>query len=103
MSWLKQANRLVGYKIVGYDGQRAYSLYDPRQTVNLSVGSVTGPTYLGTTPQFCMDYYTGLAKEGHRDILLTYSYAEEDITSGDPSGSGEVQVSRATLQAVKFL
>ena len=83
MSWYKYSqisNRLIGYKIVAWDGKRAFSIYNPGTIYSLQVGSEVGQTYLGTNEQFCKDYYSGLTN--FEDMLLTYSYNAQDVISG---------------------
>lgn len=91
---------VLGYKIVGWNGQRAYSLYRTTLTYDVRPGVVHYNLYLGTSEQFCLDYYTGGTND--RDMLLTYTYLPEDIISGGGQNS-EVQVKKATLQSSRVL
>lgn len=102
MNWYKksQQNQFRGFKMVAWDGQRAYSLYEPSQTIDLTVGSeiqMEGKgVYLGTSREFCENYYSGLTDD--QDMLMTYSYELEDIISGDPNHpNSEIQVRKARL------
>lgn len=91
----EQTQQFTGYKIVGFDKGRAFSLYS-KQTISLNPGSIERNTFLGTSKQFCLDYYTGNTDIG--ELLLTFSYSLGDVISGDPnSPDGEVQVRFATL------
>lgn len=91
----------MGYKIVSWDGKRAFSIINPSITYNLQVGSECGEAFLGTTRQFVEDYYRNLSD--FEDMLLTYSYMPEDVISGTPNGEGEVQVRRAKLEGYQKL
>lgn len=102
MNWYKSAQKLRGYKIVGYDGNRYYSLYD-QSPINTQIGSVASMDghgiYLGTSIQFCKDYYSDLVDDD--EALLTYEFFPQDIIKGNPSNDGEIQVKQATLVAVQ--
>jgi len=95
----------LGYKIVGYDGTRYFSLYETKTNVNVSIGSVTsypGGLYLGSSEKFCIDYYSG--GTNFQDAMLTYQYDVSDIVRGDPDiPDGEILVKKATLESVKLL
>tara|TARA_B100001778_G_scaffold334668_1_gene347047 strand:+ start:4774 stop:5100 length:327 start_codon:yes stop_codon:yes gene_type:complete len=102
MGWYKRAQQQQynGYKMVAWDGQRAYSLYDQNQTIDISIGSTTQMegqgVFLGTTREFCMNYYSGLTDD--QDMLLTYTYNAEDIIEGDPNHpNSEIRVRQARL------
>lgn len=93
------AQKCFGYKIVGIDGERLFSIYS-KDTINQTIGSTMiyrgAGLFLGTSEQFCLDYYSG----GHDgpDAMLTYSFDLGDIIRGDPTcNNGEIQVRRATL------
>lgn len=96
----KAQKRNLGYKIVGWDGKRAYSIYDKRITYSLAIGSEVGDVFLGTSAQFCIDYYSGGTND--EDMLLTFSYDGRDIISGGGENS-EVRVRRARLEGVQRL
>jgi hypothetical protein len=92
---------LTGYKVVGHDGKRAFALYD-KSIVDISPGNVATDTYLGTTRQFCEDYFTGLTDQA--ELLLIYNYDRKDVVEGNPDApSGEVKVSKAVLRKVEPL
>ena len=100
MSWYKKAqNIFTGYKVVAFNGEHAYSLYQKDQIVDINIGNeIYDPNgiYLGTSKKFCLDYYTGLTDD--QDILLTYSFGEKDLIKGEPnSPNSEILVSRAKL------
>ena len=104
MNWYKTAQKLRGYKIVGYDDNRYYSLYD-QSPINTQIGSIASMgghgLYLGTSVEFCKDYYSGLTDDN--EALLTYEFLPQDIIKGNPTGEGEIQVRSATLVAVQNL
>ena len=99
-----KAKKYLGYKIVGFDGARYFSLYRPDLTIDVTIGSVISPPgglYLGTTKQFCIDYYSN--GTDFQDALLTYEYDENDVLSGEPNASsGEVIVKRGKLKEVEI-
>ena len=101
--WYKFAqNRRTGFKVVGFANGKAYSLANRNLQYNLTIGSVVGDTFLGTTEQFVIDYYSNMT-DGV-ELLLTYSYEEADIVSGgDSANGGEVRVSKARLENVRPL
>jgi hypothetical protein len=104
---LLESKTYLGYKVVAFDGKKAFSLYEKQQEISLEPGIwefLPGGIFLGTTKQFCINYYTGLSDdyiEGHgkyRDMLLTYGYSREDLLEGEPDHSdGEVRVKKAKL------
>jgi len=94
----------VGYRIVAWDGRQAYSLYD-KQPVNFEVGetiqSKTG-IYLGSTPEFAIDFYSNLTDM--QDRLLTVKFDMKDLIHGDPSQPmTELIVRRGTIVASELL
>lgn len=101
--WYKFAqNRRTGFKVVGFANGVAYSLANRNLQYSLTIGSVVGDTFLGTTEQFVIDYYSNMTDGA--ELLLTYSYEEADIISGgDSANGGEVRVSKARLENVKPL
>jgi hypothetical protein len=105
MTWFNTAQKRKGYKIVGFDGRRAYSLARTSDTVNINEGSVDvyggQGLFLGTTPQFVKNYYTGLTDD--QDLFLTYEYEESDLLGGDPNSNGEIKVRKAKLLRVEEL
>jgi hypothetical protein len=86
--------KYIGYKIVGWNGKKAYSLMDKQTVYNIKVGTThKSPKglYLGTSRQFVEDYYSGLTDD--TDLLLTCEYFNEDIIKGDPTyKNGEIIV-----------
>lgn len=103
MNWLsKFSNKmLIGYKIVSWDGNEAFSLYDKNKKINLNIDSIDSNIYLGTSKQFCIDYYSGLTDD--KDMLLTYSYDKNDIISGSENSTGEILVRKAQLKNIEWL
>ena len=81
---LKEAQMLVGYKIMNTDGRKVISGADSRQSFNLKKNAeirMKGDgIYVGTSKQYVLDYYSGLAD---REVLLTFHFKKEDITSGN--------------------
>lgn len=94
MNWYKSSQKLFGYKIVGWDGQRAFSLMNTSITYAIEPGTVHANLYLGTSPEFVKNYYTGLTD--FADMLLEYSFDPADIVQGGGKDS-EVFVKKATL------
>lgn len=90
--------RQMAYKVVAYFNGRAYSLYDKKFTYDLTIGKVMNNIYLGTSEQFCLDYYSGAIDEP--ELLLTFSYDPKDIISGGGPNS-EVQVRQARLEGYR--
>ncbi len=101
--WYKIAqNRRIGFKIVGFANDKAYSLANRNIQYSLAIGSTVGDTFLGTTETFVKDYYSGITDGA--ELLLTYSYDVADIISGgDSANGGEVRVSKARLESVRPL
>jgi hypothetical protein len=102
MNWLSriaQSEYLEAYKIVGFDGKRAFSLYETSKTVDITVGSMDHNIYLGTSKPFVLAYYTGLTDE--QDLLLTYRFTRENILQGSTEGEGEIFVDSAQLTNVE--
>lgn len=107
MGWYKIAQQqYYGYKMVAWDGQRAYSLYDKNQNIDINTGTVTEMggqgLYLGTSKDFCMNYYSGLTDD--QDMLLTYSYGADDIIDGSPNHpNSEIRVNKARLERYELV
>lgn len=101
--WYKLAqSKNTGFKVVGFANGKAYSLANRNLQYSLVIGSTVGDTFLGTTEQFVIDYYSKMTDD--QELLLTYSYDVADIISGgDSANGGEVRVSKATLLAVRPL
>ena len=105
MNWYKttQLRKFLGYKIVGLkkDTRQAYSIYS-KEPINISIGSVTGfngeGLFLGTSKDFCLDYYSCGTLDEDDELLLTYEYNQQDIIQGDPNSmNGEIQVKKGVL------
>jgi hypothetical protein len=101
--WYKFAqNRKTGFKVVGFANGVAYSLANRNLQYSLVIGSAVGDTFLGTTEQFVIDYYSNMTDD--QELLLAYSYDIADIISGgDSANGGEVRVSKARLENVRPL
>lgn len=102
-NYLTESKRYFGYKIVHglmsdtyaksiYDG----SLISLRKSWQYFHGH---GLYLGTSKNFCLDYYSCAGEEGAKpEMLLTYEFTDVDVLRGDPEyNNGEVQVSKARL------
>jgi len=96
-----QQQRQMGYKVVAMDGDKAVSIYDLKTVYSLVKGSQATNLYLGTSKEFCIDYYS-LTTEGRKELLLAYSYLPEDIISGGGVNS-EVRVRKAILEGYEEL
>lgn len=94
----------IGYRVVGQDGKKFFSLYSQEQ-LHLTIGKETADPngfYLATTEEFATDYYTGLSD--YDDALLKYEYNLNDVIKGNPHGSaGEIIVSRAKLLEINTI
>lgn len=99
----KQILNRTGYKMVGWNGRHAFSLYDLNVQIPLTIGAETldpKGLYLGTSRQFCIDYYSGLSD--FEDLLLTYEYNVNDVLAGSPDHTNsEIKVSKAILKKVE--
>lgn len=72
--------------MAAYVNNQAVSLYDKNIVYPLSPGSVESDStgiYLGSSREFCIDYYSGLTE--YPDVLLSYEFNEEDLLRGDPN------------------
>jgi len=104
VNWYKIAqNKFLGYKIVGKDTKTGvtYSIYN-KKPISIQMGVIDKyegiGTFLGTSKQFCLDYYSCGTEDEDGELLLTYEYDLNNLIKGDPSvNNGEVQVSEATL------
>jgi len=110
MSWYKnrnwykkaQQNTYEGFKVVGFNPitQQFYSIYD-RSIYNVFIGQdFINPKgiYLGSSKEFCTNYYICGTKDEHDEYILTFSYNDKDLIRGEPNhSSSEVLVSRATI------
>lgn len=104
---LTEEKTYTGYKIVAFDGERAFSLYQMDKEISLDIGGYEidpKGLYLGTSRKFCINYYTGLSDDyedgmgKYRDMLLTYEYSIKDLLDGEPyHPDGEVRVKKAKL------
>jgi len=96
-------NIFWGYKIVGYDPElkQFYSIYD-KSVYDLKINNVyknDNGIYLGTSKEFCLNYYSCGTEEHHDEYLLSFQYEQTDLISGDPySESGEISVSKCILK-----
>lgn len=101
----KKSLTRVGYKVVGWNGQYAFSLFNTKIQIPIIIGSEiidSKGLFLGTSRQFCIEYYSGLSN--YEDLLLTYEYNMTDIIQGNPNDKdGEVVVSKAILKNVEKL
>jgi hypothetical protein len=60
------------------------SLYEPDLTTPISIGSpLVGSFYVGTKPEFCLSYYTGMSdlEEGETEVLLTLEVPSSSVVS----------------------
>lgn len=113
MNWYKksQTQENLGYKIVGYDPSRkfAFSIYDNNAKIDITLGKETvyaEGTFLGNTRNFCLNYYGGGLDERYKELLLTYSYKDEDLLSGKPDGlesDTELRVKKVKLIKIEEL
>ena len=98
-------------KVVGWDGQRAYSTFAPDITIPLEIGRSISEMrlggngfHLGTTPNCCTDYYCGLTVDKDCDLLLTYTFMDTDLIEGEPDHpNSQVLVKNAVLVKVQKL
>lgn len=103
LSKTAQLKKFLGYKVVGLkkgSGQ-AYSIYS-KEPININIGSVEEYSgkglFLGTSKDFCLDYYSCGTADEDDELLLTYEYNLQDIIQGDPNyKNGEIQVKKAIL------
>ena len=102
-NWYRTSQRInVGYKIVGFNGAYAYSLYDPKLKISLVPNSTITNSYLGNSKEYVINYFSGGTND--RDMLLTYKYKTEDVLKGDPElKNGEIVVKSAILIASEEL
>ena len=95
----------IGYKIVAFDGEKAYSLYGGKEyPISIETGSVITDLkgfFLATNIAFAKDYYSGLTDD--QDMILTYEYHPDDVIFGDPTSDGEIKVKKAKLIGKKIL
>lgn len=93
-------NQQIGFKVVAWDGQRAYSLYQKDLIYDIRPGAIHTNVYMGTSEEFARDYYSGLTDD--QDMLFIYGYNPSDIISGGGPNS-EVRVRNAKLLEAKLL
>lgn len=96
----------IGYRVVSWTETDGLTSIAGGVRLGLEIGKMDDMPgeglFLGTTREFCEDYYTGLT-DGD-DILLTYAYEDDDVLRGAPgSSAGEVTVRRARLLAIENL
>ncbi len=88
----------IGYRVVGYDGNQYFSLAT-QEPIQLEIGEQNYDPkgfFLGTTPQFATDYYTGLSD--FDDVLLEYEFSPDAVLRGNPEEKdSEIVVSKGTL------
>lgn len=78
----------------------AKSIYDGSKiSLQKTLQSFPGSgLFLGTTKDFCLDYYSCKGEDGAKpEMLLTYEFDDDDILRGQPDENGEVQVRKAKL------
>jgi len=108
MNWYKKAqlNMYEGFKVVGFNPEtnQFYSIYD-KSPYDVFIGKeFNNPKgiYLGSTKDFCTDYYICGTEDEHDEYILTFSYEDKDLIRGEPnSPSSEVLVSRATISGME--
>ena len=107
MNWYKKAQHIYeGFKVVGFNqgSNQFYSIYD-KSPYDVSIGKeVRDPNgfYLGSTKQFCTDYYICMTEDDHDEYILTFSYGDEDLMRGEPNNPNtEVLVSRGTITGME--
>jgi hypothetical protein len=102
----------IGYKIVNREGDHAISLADRKVKYPLHIGAtILGPTYLGTSRAYAVDYYASGSTDPDdlEDLLLTVEYDDRDILKGNPdepdqmTGGAEVLVRKAKLKSVESM
>lgn len=95
----------LGYRIVSNTPNGLVTIYG-QDPVDSRVGSIEQPggegLFLGNTPSFAVDYYSGLTD--YPDVLLTYEFSDDDLINGEPQSSdSEMTVRRAKLVGKKLL
>jgi hypothetical protein len=100
--YLNENKKYLGYKIVHglMTDTHVKSIYDG-SLISLSKSWQHfhgNGMFLGTTKDFCLDYYSLKGEEDAKpELLLTYEFNNDDILKGYPDENGEVQVSKARL------
>lgn len=108
MNWYKKSKKTyTGYKIVGLNigTNTPYSIYN-KKPIETVIGKKylynNNGLFLGTSKQFCMDYYACGTPDEDKELLLHFMYEDKDILKGEPMyPNGEVQVSEATLIGIE--
>mgnify|MGYP001250317938 CR=1 FL=1 len=98
------SDKLTGWKIVSWDGEKLRSLADSFLIYDISEGDVVSNSdgfYLGTSKEFVQDYYSGL--NDYSDALISFKYNESDVISGSPREEGEVKVLKAIVSSIDIL
>ncbi len=106
-NWYKKSQReeYLGFKIVGFDKntKTVFSLYD-KSEIELEINKVyiysKQGLFLGTSKEYCIMYFSNIDFDNAQEteLLLTFSYQQEDILTGDPLyKNGEVSVRKAKL------
>ena len=110
MNWYKLSQNIQtykGYKIIGFNPQtkQFYSIFDKSVYHNIKIGTIfSNPKgiYLGTSYQFCMDYYSCGTEDEHKEFILTLDYSSKDIIKGDPTcTNGEIVVSSCKITNIE--
>jgi len=104
MNWYKksQSKNYLGYKVVGFNPStnQFYSIYS-KSIYDISIGkefSNPNGVYLGSTKQFCINYYICGVEEEHDEYILELSYSPNDLLRGDPKHpNDEVLVTKAII------
>jgi hypothetical protein len=91
----------TGYRIEAHSGSAFVTLHGQmtRQHVVGREETDKRGLYLGTTPLFVLDHYTGLSE--FEDRLLTYEFDLADVLTGDADEEGEITVSKARLLRIE--
>ena len=104
MNWYKesQVQTYLGYKVVGFNPKtnKFYSIYD-KSIYDISIGKeFYNPKgiYLGSSKQFCINYYICGTEDDHDEYILELSYSSDDLLKGEPEHSnGEILVTKAKI------
>jgi len=102
---IENSKKIMGYKIVGWDGNKAFSIYNINYEIPLNKGDIISDpkgVYLGNSKKYVISYFSG--GTNYQDLLLTYEYDSEDVMQGDPEFlNGEVKVKSARLVNIEKL
>jgi len=104
MKLFEVARSYTGYRVVGYDGEQYFS-HATQEPIQLEVGETNFDQrgfFLGTTPEFATDYYTGLSD--YDDVLLEYEFSPDAVLRGNPEEKdSEIVVSKAKLLNINHI